>query len=308
MSIKVGVGEYQYEVAEGWGEWPVNGVASDVATDSQGRVYVAVRTSQTAELQTGAVVVFDRDGNHLDTWGEDVFQVCHGLWISPSDEVLHADAGDNTVTKFTTGGELLMTIGTKGALGSPGEPFRSPTSAVQSSSGDIYVSDGYRQNRCHKFTITGELIFSWGEGDNVYWQEQVEGKVTGRAGVGPGEFNLPHHITVDKNDLSYVQDRSNNRCQVFDPEGNYITEWKDVRGSNDAVIDSDDVMHIAEAGGDAGVLIVKLDGEVIGRWGERGDSPGQWKGHPHGLWIDKFGDMYVAEVGTQKAIQKFIRI
>ena len=39
-----------------------------------------------------------------------------------------------------------------------------------------------------------------------------------------------------------------------------------------------------------------------------GDSPGQWKGHPHGLWIDKFGDMYVAEVGTQKAIQKFIRI
>ena len=67
-------------------------------------------------------------------------------------------------------------------------------------------------------------------------------------------------------------------------------------------------MHIAEAGGDAGVLIVKLDGEVIGRWGERGDSPGQWKGHPHGLWIDKFGDMYVAEVGTQKAIQKFIRI
>ena len=81
-----------------------------------------------------------------------------------------------------------------------------------------------------------------------------------------------------------------------------------MRGSNDGVIDSDDVMHIAEAGGDAGVLIVKLDGEVIGRWGQRGDRPGQWKGAPHGLWIDKFGDMYVAEVGTQQATQKFIRV
>ena len=38
MAIRVGVGDYQYEVAEDWGQWPGDGTAADVATDSQGRV------------------------------------------------------------------------------------------------------------------------------------------------------------------------------------------------------------------------------------------------------------------------------
>ena len=310
MAIRVGVGNYQYEVAEGWGEWPVDGVASDVATDSQGRVYVAVRTQKPGDDATGAMVVFNRDGKHIDSWGQDVFNGCHGLWISPKDEVYHTDAGDNTVTKFTSDGQLLMTIGTKGEWGEPGMPFSSPTRAVESSGGDIYVSDGYGQNRCHKFTPDGELVFSWGEGDNVYWQEDVDNKVTGTAGTGPGQFNLPHDIAVDRNDLSYVADRENLRCQVFDPEGNYITEWNNIKLPMDAVI-VDDVMYIAEGGvaaGAEGVLIMKLNGEVIGRWGEIGDRPGQWRGAPHGIWVDCFGDLYVAEVGAQQALHKFVRV
>ena len=306
MGKQIGAGDYMYEVAEGWGEWPVDGVASDVATDSQDRVYVAVRTSQTAELKTGVILVFDRDGNYLRSWGEDLFTVCHGLWISPSDEVFHTDSGDHTVTKFDTGGNVLMTLGTRDELGEAGKPFRSPTRAVQSTSGDIYVSDGYQQNCCHRFSPGGELLRTWGKGDPVYYQREVLGEVTGTPGTGPGEFNLPHDITVDRNDLSYVQDRENLRCQVFDPEGNYLTEWKDVQAPNDAVIDEDDVMHIAEGMG--GILIVKLDGEVLGRWGEKGDNPGDWRGAPHGLWLDSRGDMYVAEVGAKKALQKFVRV
>ena len=307
MKERFGVGDYQYEFVEGWGEWPLSGVASDVATDSQDRVYVAVRTSQTEERKTGAILVFDKDGKYLRSWGEDLFTVCHGLWISPTDEVFHTDAGDHTVTKFNTKGDLMITIGTRNELGEPGMPFRSPTRAVLSTSGDIYVSDGYQQNRCHKFTPNGELILSWGKGDPVYYEREVLGKVTGTPGDGPGEFNLPHDITVDRNDLSYVQDRENLRCQVFDPEGNYLTEWSGIRFPNDAVIDEDDVMHIAEGNG-GGILVIKLDGEVIGRWGEKGDAPGQWTGYPHGLWLDSRGDMYVAEVGAQKALQKFARV
>ena len=307
MKERFGVGDYQYELVEGWGEWPLSGVASDVATDSQDRVYVAVRTAKTAESKTGAILVFDKDGKYLRSWGEDLFTSCHGLWISPADEVFHTDAADHTVTKFNTEGKVLMTLGTRDELGAPGMPFRMPTRAVGSTSGDIYVSDGYQQNRCHKFTPDGELVLSWGKGDPVYYEREVLGKVTGTPGDGPGEFNLPHDITVDRNDLSYVQDRENHRCQVFDPEGNYITEWSGIRFPNDAVIDENDVMHIAEGSG-GGILLVKLDGEVIGRWGEKGDAPGQWTGAPHGLWLDSHGDMYVAEVGAQKALQKFARV
>ena len=306
MAMRFGVGDYRYELVEGWGEWPVDGVASDVATDSQDRVYVAVRTSQTAESKTGVILVFDRCGKFLRSWGEDLFTVCHGLWIGPADEVLHADSGDHTVTKFDTDGNVLMTLGTRNEWGGPGTPFRSPTRAVQSTDGDIYVSDGYHQNRCHRFSPGGELLFSWGSGDPVYYQRVTLGNMTGTPGTGPGEFNLPHDITVDRNGLSYVQDRENHRCQIFDAEGGYLTEWRDVRGPNDAVIDEDDVMHIAE--GDGSILIVRLDGEVIGRWGSRGEGPGHWRGFPHGLWLDSRGDLYVAEVGAQKALQKFARV
>ena len=45
MVKQIGAGNYMYEVAEGWGEFPVDGVVADVATDSQDRVYAAVRTS-----------------------------------------------------------------------------------------------------------------------------------------------------------------------------------------------------------------------------------------------------------------------
>ena len=280
MVKQIGAGDYMYEVAEGWGEFPVDGVVSDVATDSQDRVYAAVRTSQTAELKTGVILVFDRDGNYLRSWGEDLFTVCHGLWISPSDEVFHADAGDHTVTKFDTDGNVLMTLGTRGPgwRGREAVPFADSRGAVD-------VRGHLRLGRLPAELLPQILARRraaphLGKGDPVYYQREVLGEVTGTPGTGPGEFNLPHDITVDRNDLSYVQDRENLRCQVFDPEGNYLTEWKDVQAPNDAVIDEDDVMHIAEGMG--GILIVKLDGEVIGRWGKKGDNPGDWRGAPTG--------------------------
>ena len=32
MANKFGTGDYQYELVEGWGQWPIDGVASDIAT------------------------------------------------------------------------------------------------------------------------------------------------------------------------------------------------------------------------------------------------------------------------------------
>ena len=71
MVKRLGTGSYQYESVDDWPKEPIPGVASDVATDSQDRVYVAVRTAQEKDNNTGAVLVFDRDGNLLKTFGED---------------------------------------------------------------------------------------------------------------------------------------------------------------------------------------------------------------------------------------------
>ena len=289
ITKRFGVGNYQYEAVAGWAKLRKSYVVSDVATDSRDRVYVAVRDIPYPQVTTGAILVFDRDGNFLNSWGEDLFTVPHGIWISDEDEIYFVDCNDHTVRKYSTSGELLMTLGVKDRTGAPGTPFNRPCRAVLSRSGDIFVADGYGQDRVHRLSPDGEVVCSWGE-----------------SGDGPGQFNLPHDVTVDRNDRVYVMDRTNNRCQVFESDGTYITEWRDIAGPNDAVIDGDDVMHIAE--GRTGMLLMGLDGAVIGRWGENGSGPGQIEGGLHGLWIDRHGDLYTAEVGAEDRLTKYARV
>lgn len=50
-----------------------------------------------------------------------------------------------------------------------------------------------------------------------------------------------------------------------------------------------------------------FDGDIIGRWGEKGTSPGKFSDSPHGIWIDSKGDIYVSEVIAEKRLQKFER-
>ena len=119
-----------------------------------------------------------------------------------------------------------------------------------------------------------------------------------------GEFLLPHGIAVDGEDRSYVMDRSNDRIQVFDRDGTYLTEWS-IPSPNQGFIDSDGAMHVPGAGL---IYVIDLNGNEIACWGERGDEPWQFSGGSHGLWIDSHGDIYVAQVGEVNAFNKFARI
>ena len=262
---------------------PQLGLVSGVACDSNDRVYVYNRSPQPAML------VFEADGTFVAEWGKDIFQKPHGIWISPEDEIWTTDTIDHTVRKFSLDGELLQTFGTVNQPGAPGTPFNQPTRAVLSTSGEMYVSDGYGQSRVHRMTADGEVIVSWGA-----------------PGTGPGEFNLPHDVTVDHNDRVYILDRGNLRCQIFNNDGEFLTEWTDLGSPNDLFIDSDNVIHIAEAR--QNICIMTLDGEIIGRWGEKGTAPGQFSDSPHGIWIDSKGDIYVSEVIAERRFQKFARV
>jgi sugar lactone lactonase YvrE len=235
------------------------------------------------------MLVFERDGRFIGSWGEDLFKAPHGIWISPDDEIYTTDTEDHTVRRFSLSGELLQTWGTVDEPGPPGQPFNQPTRAVLSQSGEMYVSDGYGQSRVHRMTLDGEAIVSWGA-----------------PGAGPGEFNLPHDVTVDKNDRVYILDRGNLRCQIFNSNGEYLTEWADLRSPNDLFIDSDDVIHIAEGG--QRITVMTLDGEIITQWGEKGEQPGQFSNSPHGIWVDSHGDVYISEVIADKRFQKFVRV
>ena len=66
------------------------------------------------------------------------------------------------------------------------------------------MSDGYNNSRVAKFDKDGVFITSWGS-----------------YGTEPGQFNTLHTIATDADGNVYVGDRSNDRIQVFDNDGNF---------------------------------------------------------------------------------------
>ncbi len=305
MTKRLGTGDYQYEAIEDWAGITIPGVASGVASDSKGKVYVATRTNQAFDNCTGAILVFDEHGKFLHAFGGEKLGTPHHITVGPEDEIFHTDCQDHTVRKYSTSGELLMVLGTPGQPGLPDAPFNQPTCAVRSpKSGDIFVSDGYRQSRIHRFTSDGELVLSWGKGDlNLYDQEVHNSTAT--PGTGPGEFNCPHGLTVDNEDRVYVQDRGNNRIQIFDNQGNYLSEWE-IPSPNQSVIDDDGLIYTASGGQ---VRISNYEGEHLAAWGERGPESWQFTGGAHGLCLDNNeGALYVSQVGAENGLNKFVRV
>src|SRR5262249_21159312 len=109
-NVNVGTGRYRYQALARWGQLPPGWSFIDVAgvaTDSHDRVYVFNRSEH-------PVMVFDRDGRLLRSWGEGLFKRPHGIHIGPDDAVYCTDDLDHTVKKFTTEGKPLLTLGTSG--------------------------------------------------------------------------------------------------------------------------------------------------------------------------------------------------
>ena len=209
MPTILGSGEHRYRVVENWAKlpdgWKLTDVAS-VAVDSKDRIYVFNRGAH-------PMVVLDREGNFLKSWGEGLFSRAHGLHIDADDNLYCTDDGDHTVRKCSTDGKVLLTIGipNKPAPFMSGEPFHRCTHTALSPKGEIYVSDGYGNACVHKFTPDGKLIKTWGE-----------------PGSDPGQFNIVHNIATDADGWVYVADRENHRVQVFDGNGKYETQWNNL--------------------------------------------------------------------------------
>lgn len=284
-----GSDHYTYEVVEGWGRGPEGrkmGIVSSMATDSQDRVYVIDREPNPA------IVVFDREGRFLGSWGEDFLKVPHSIWIGEDDIIYMTDCEMHTVMTFTLDGDMLSMLGTPGKPGALGQPFNSPTWAVPGLDDDLYVTDGYGQNYVHRFTSDGELIRTWGG-----------------AGTEPGQFDTPHCVRVDKNGRVFILDRANSRIQIFDAEGNLLDIWTHRLAANDLFIDKNDILYLAEA--ENRVSIMNLDGDILTEWGgcEKSERPGFFLEAPHGIWVDSHGDIYVCEVPfTPNRIQKYRRL
>ena len=258
-----------------------------MATDSQDRVYVFQRKDP-------PVVVFDRDGKYLGAWGSGEVTDPHGLKIV--DDIVYTTDRSNSVAKsFTLDGKAAA--GARPARrafrhrlhGSPwlapraAGPFNHPTEMIAHPNGDIYVTDGYRNARVHRFTHDGRLVTSWGT-----------------PGKGPGEFHLPHSIAIDPDGKLYVADRANKRIQIFSPDGEFLGQWTGMGGPNDITRGKDGTFVIAEQeDGDKPAYVCVRDamGNVLARMESR---------HVHGVGVDSRGDIY-AGLTVDRSVDKFVR-
>ena len=293
--VRVGAGARVYEQVEDWEKLPEGWVLGQTAivTDSQDRVYLFNRSDH-------PLIVLDRDGKFLNSWGEGDLPDAHGMFIDADDNLYMPVKNSHVVLKYRPDGNLLMTMGDwdkpsdtgwTGNVNDPAKqaagPFNRPSDIALDAAGDLYISDGYGNSRVHKFTSDGKLLFSWGE----------PGK------TGPGEFHVPHGVWVHTDGRVFVADRENNRIQIFDAEGKYLDEWGGLARPCDIYIDEDEILYVPEL--DGFMSILSIEGDIIASWGSPLDAG--WGNGAHAVWMDSHGDLYVNQNVEGHRLVKYIR-
>ena len=121
MAIIVGTGDFKYRIVEDWAKlpdgWSFKEVGA-VGVDSKDNVYVFNRGDH-------PIMVFDRAGNFLRSWGEGQYPRAHGVHMAPDDTMFLTDDGGHFVRRVTLDGKVLLELGVPGkpAPFMSGEPF-----------------------------------------------------------------------------------------------------------------------------------------------------------------------------------------
>jgi hypothetical protein len=227
----LGSGAHTYEALHDWGTLPANirwGNTHGVVEDSQGNIHIH-HTVHASSESADTVVVFDRNGKFIRSWGKQFRGVAHGLQLrrEGTDEFLYLTVNATNprlspqpetqaaVVKATLAGEIVWTIQGPPAVEAytqpnpDGTPRRyNPTNVAIAPNGDIYVGDGYGSYFVNQYSRNAGHIRTFG----------------GR-GSAPGQLNEPHGIWIDTRaaaPLLVVADRRNNRLQRFTLDGTHV--------------------------------------------------------------------------------------
>jgi sugar lactone lactonase YvrE len=261
----------QYTRVVGWApppggaEW---GQVPGMTIDAAGRLFVFRRAEP-------PIVELDADGKVLKTWGDGTFVWPHGirvdrdgfLWITDG---RNRDGRGQQVFKYTRDGRLLMTLGTKGVAGEGPGVFNGPCDVAVAENGDIFVADGHWNARIVKFSKDGAFIKSWG-----------------RKGSGPGEFDVPHTLVIDKRGRLLVGDRSNKRIEIFDQDGRYLSEWTHLGSPSGMFISADDTLYVVDYNDRKGIFIASAETGAVRQ--KLDDAVAE------SVAVDSAGNIYVGE-------------
>src|SRR5580658_3389803 len=257
------------------------GEAIGVATNSKGHVFVYTRSTNTRLFE------FDQNGNYVRKIGEGLygFEFAHSVRVDSEDNIWVVDEGTNMVIKLNPAGRVVMVLGHRpevmaGAVATavgPAPPaakytFSRPTDVAWDPQGNIFISDGYGNNRVVKYDKNGRFL------------KQVGSE---KPGNGKDQFSLPHGIAVDLKGNVYVADRSNHRMQVLDNDLNPKAIYDNIGDSWTVCVSPGPHQYLftsnSNPNGNAPgtwdvtgeIYKMELDGTIVGKFGHAGKlAPG----------------------------------
>lgn len=249
------------------------GVASGIKMDPDGaHMWILDRCGANgcAESVLDPIIKVDFDGKIVKTFGRGLINFPHGFFVDREGNVWVTDgapAGDprgeagfkkgmgHQVLKFGPDGNVLMRLGEAGVPGADERHFNGPTGVVVAQNGDIWITDGHGgpqrgpnkdnmygsrggNNRLVRLSREGRFIKAWGGG-------------VGSESADPLGFNDPHDIAIDAEGRLYIADRGNQRVQVLDRDGNFITRWTQFGKPSAIAIDNNGHIYVADGMSDA---------------------------------------------------------
>jgi DNA-binding beta-propeller fold protein YncE len=268
------------------------------------------------------VMEFDQSGKFLKSWGGpgpgyEWPANEHGLSIDSKGNFWIAGngKGDAQVLKFSKEGKFLLQIGHSGRSNGSNdlENFASPTKATYyAKTNEVFVTDGYINRRVAVFDAdSGKYKRHWG----AYGKppDDAAPKTRTYEGPAPQQFNLSHDVQISHDDLVYVADRSNNRLQVFKPDGTFVKEAfvaREVRTPTGTVVTvafspDQEQKFLYVTSGDQKIRILNRQTlDVLGTIGRLGHYAGQFH-HITDIAVDSKGNIYTGE-NEGRRVQKFL--
>jgi DNA-binding beta-propeller fold protein YncE len=333
-----------FQVDQTWPTIPNNwvlGEVSSIAVDSRDHIWVLHRPRSISEAQRGnaapPVLEFDTAGKLLGSWGGsadgyDWPEREHGIfvdskgfvWISGNGGWPRPSApgsGDDMILKFTTAGKLVLQIGRRGQskgntdtvnVHEPADVF------VHGPTNELYVADGYGNQRVVVFDAdSGRFKRMWSAFGNQPPAEMAPNPpapVPNQGGPdGPPQFGLVHAVKVSNDGIVYVADRTNNRIQAFTTAGKYLRQ---VRLAAEGTVTpvpagfafspdaKQQFLYVVDSGPMRVAIFDRAQLTQIGTLGMRGPKPGEFD-IVHHMAADSKGNLYTAEIVTNRRAQKF---
>lgn len=334
-----------FQVDPAWPTIPNNwvlGEVTSIAVDSRDHIWVLHRPrSIPAERRANAappVLEFDTAGKLLSSWGGDGTgfdwpEREHGIFVDTKGFVWISGNGgwprpaadgstDDMVLKFTPAGKFVMQIGRRGRSGGDADTANVHQPAdvfMHAPANELYVADGYGNHRVVVYDAdSGQFKRMWGAFGNT---PAAPAPVARGAAPPPAaeiaarpQFGLVHAVKVSNDGIVYVADRSNNRIQLFTTAGKYLRQMSLAGDGKVTPVPAgfafspdakQQFLYVVDSGPMQVAILDRESMTTLGTVGMRGPKPGELD-IVHHMAADSKGNLYVAEIVTNRRAQKFV--